>query len=176
MRIGRRGAAATLASALAARPAAARLAEATRPLPAIVFQDADGAEQRIADFAGRGLVLNLWATWCAPCVAEMPALDRAQAALAGDGIVVLPLSSDRGGRAQVEPFYRERGLRHLAMWFDPRGAAARALGARGLPTTVLVDGEGRERARLEGAAEWDEAAMLAAIRRLIAPQPGPERA
>jgi hypothetical protein len=98
----------------------------------------------------------------------MPALDRAQAALAAEGITVLALSSDRGGRAQVEPFYRERGIRQLGLWLDPRGAAGRALGVRGLPTTIIVDRQGRERARLEGAAEWDQPAMLAAIRRLVA--------
>jgi len=176
MRIGRRPAlAATLAAALPARQAAAvgGLVEATRPLPAdLVFTDAEGTAKRIADFAGRGLVINLWATWCAPCVAEMPALDRTQASLAADGILVLPLSSDRGGRGQVEPFYRDRGLQHLRIWLDPRGAAARLLGARGLPTTVIVDREGVERARLEGAAEWDTPAMLAAIRRLVGPRAG----
>jgi len=174
-RIGRRPVlAATLAAALPARQAAAAggLVEATKPLPAdLTFTDADGTPKRVADFAGHGLVLNLWATWCAPCVAEMPALDRTQAALAADGILVLPLSSDRGGRGQVEPFYRERGLQHLRVWLDPRGAAARALGARGLPTTVIVDREGVERGRLEGAAEWDTPAMLAAIRRLVGPVP-----
>lgn len=183
-RIGRRPLlAATLAAALPARQAAALggLVEATRPLPAFTFTDADGAAKRVADFAGQGLVINLWATWCAPCVAEMPALDRTQAALAQDGILVLPLSSDRGGRGQVEPFYRERGLQHLRVWLDPRGAATRALGARGLPTTVVVDRDGVEQARLEGAAEWDTPAMLAAIRRLVgsvaAPVPAPlERA
>lgn len=138
-----------------------------RPAPEFSFTDAEGKPHTAADFAGKGLVVNLWATWCPPCVAEMPALDRAQAALAEEGVVVLALSSDRGGRAQVEPFYRERGIRHLGIWLDPRGAAARALGARGLPTTVVLDRQGRERARLEGAAEWDRPEMLTAIRRLV---------
>jgi thiol-disulfide isomerase/thioredoxin len=146
-----------------------KLAESPpRPLPEFSFTDAEGKLHGLADFAGRGLLINLWATWCPPCVAEMPALDRAQAALAAEGIAVLALSSDRGGRAQVEPFYRERGIRQLGLWLDPRGAAGRALGVRGLPTTIIVDRQGRERARLEGAAEWDQPAMLAAIRRLVA--------
>jgi thiol-disulfide isomerase/thioredoxin len=164
----------TLAAALPARKASAagRLAPAEpRALPDLTFLDAEGAPHGLAEFAGRGLLINLWATWCPPCVAEMPALDRAQAALEADGIAVLALSSDRGGRAQVEPFYRDRGIRRLGLWLDPRGAAGRALGVRGLPTTIIVDRQGQERARLEGGAEWDQPAMLAEIRRLVGPLP-----
>jgi thiol-disulfide isomerase/thioredoxin len=169
---------ATLAAALPVRQAGAdgrrKLVETEpAPPPPFAFTDAEGKEHGAADFAGRGLVVNLWATWCLPCIAEMPALDRAQARLSDEGVLVLALSSDREGRAKVEPFYRDRGIRHLGLWFDPRGAAQRALGARGLPTTVIIDRKGRERARLEGAAEWDTPEMLAAIRRLVGP-PAPE--
>lgn len=169
---------ATLATATAPRQAAAaggdgglsklRPTPEGRPLPeGLVFQDAEGRETRFDAFRGRGMVVNFWATWCPPCVAEMPALDRAHAALARDGIEVLALSSDRGGRAQVEPFYARTGLRHLAMWFDARGATGRALGIRGLPTTLILDRRGLEVARAEGEAEWDHPEMLAAIRRLV---------
>lgn len=158
-----------------ARPAAAsrttgieKLREGTRPAAAIAFTDADGREHTLADFAGRGLVINFWATWCPPCVAEMPALDRLHAMLAGEGVSVLALSSDRGGRAQVEPFYARVAIRHLAIWLDPRGAAGRAMGVRGLPTTVIVDRRGMERARLDGEAEWDAPPLVAAVRRLTA--------
>ena len=140
---------------------------APRPLPEFSFTDAEGKAKGAADFAGRGLVINFWATWCGPCVEEMPALDRTQAALAADGVVVLALSSDRGGRSAVEPFFVRTGVRHLGLWLDPRGAAARAFGVRGLPTTVVVDRQGQERARLEGAAEWDAPEMLAALRRMM---------
>jgi thiol-disulfide isomerase/thioredoxin len=139
-----------------------------RALPdGLAFQDAEGRETRFEAFRGRGLIVNFWATWCPPCVAEMPALDRAHAALARDGIEVLALSSDRGGRAQVEPFYARTGLRHLGIWLDGRGAVGRALGIRGLPTTLVLDRRGQEVARLEGEAEWDRPEMLAAIRRLV---------
>jgi thiol-disulfide isomerase/thioredoxin len=155
----------------AARAAAGveRLREATRPMPAFTFQDAEGAEKTLADFPGQGLVINLWATWCPPCVAEMPALERLAKTLAAERIAVLPLSSDRGGRAVVEAFYQRVGLTGLGIWLDPRGAAARAMGARGLPTTVIVDRQGQERARLEGDAAWDTAPFVAAIRRLVGP-------
>ena len=133
----------------------------------LVFLDADGAETRFDAFRGKGLVVNFWATWCPPCVAEMPALDRAHAALATDRIEVLALSSDRGGKAQVAPFYARTAVRNLAIWLDPRGAAGRAFGVRGLPTTLVLDRNGREVARMEGEAEWDRPEILAAIRRLV---------
>ncbi|MCI0754502.1 TlpA family protein disulfide reductase [Teichococcus vastitatis] len=133
-----------------------------RPLPDFSFTDAGGTEKRVADFAGRPLLINLWATWCAPCVAEMPALDRAQQALA-EGWTVLALSSDRGGAPVVQGFYGRTGVKALGLWLDPRGAAARALGARGLPTSVIVNAQGQEVARLEGAAAWDHPEWLATL-------------
>jgi thiol-disulfide isomerase/thioredoxin len=159
----------------AARAAAGieRLREATRPLPAFTFLDAEGAEKSLADFPGQGLVINLWATWCPPCVAEMPALERLARSLAADRIAVLPLSSDRGGKAVVEAFYQRVGLSGLGIWLDPRGAAARAMGARGLPTTIIVDRQGQERARLEGDAAWDTPPFVAATRRLVGPVAAP---
>jgi thiol-disulfide isomerase/thioredoxin len=168
-------AAATLIQAgLPGRPAMAaphglnRLREADAALPALSFTNAEGRAHALADFAGRGLVINLWATWCPPCVAEMPALDRLAAALERENIQVLPLSSDRGGRDVVQAFYERTRVQTLRVWLDPRGAAARALGARGLPTTIIVDRGGRERARLEGDAAWDAPEFIAAIRRLTA--------
>ena len=132
-----------------------------------VFFDGEGAEKRVGDFAGQGLVLNLWATWCVPCVAEMPALQAMAQALAGDRIAVLPLSSDRGGAATVRKFYEQHDIRGLGVWLDPKGEAARAWGARGLPTTLIVDRGGREVARLEGAIDWASAEALATLRRLV---------
>ncbi|MDJ0386677.1 TlpA disulfide reductase family protein [Roseomonas sp. E05] len=141
-----------------------------KALPAFTFTDAEGAEKTVADFAGHPLLINLWATWCPPCVAEMPALDRAQAALAGAGWKVLALSSDRAGKPVVEAFFARAEVKNLGVWLDPRGAAARALGARGLPTSVIVNRQGQEVARLEGAAAWDDPAMLSVLRDLAGPE------
>ena len=137
-------------------------------LPDLHFNGADGAPHTTADYAGRGVVMNFWATWCVPCVAEMAALDELARQVAGAGIAVLALSSDRGGTPVVERFYRERGIRSLPVLLDPRGEAARALGARGIPTTLLIDGAGRERARMEGAADWAAPDSITAIRNAIA--------
>ncbi|WP_245615081.1 TlpA family protein disulfide reductase [Muricoccus aerilatus] len=161
----------TLGAGLLPRPARGQPAgtlreDGPKPLPAFVLTDPEGARREVPSFAGKGLVLNLWATWCPPCVEEMPALDRLAAALAAEDILVIPASSDRGGRPVVEGFYAKAGVRNLGVWLDPNSAATRALGARGLPTTVLIDRLGRERARLEGAAAWDGAALLADVRRL----------
>jgi len=137
-----------------------------KALPAFALTDPDGARREVPSLAGKGIVLNLWATWCPPCVEEMPALDRLAALLAAEDILVIPASSDRNGRAIVEPFYARTGVKNLGIWLDPGSAATRALGARGLPTTVLIDRLGRERARLEGGAAWDSGALLADVRRL----------
>ena len=150
----------------AAQPRVPEHFDPPRTLPDFAFFDAEGREHTVAAFAGEVLVINLWATWCPPCVAEMPTLDRLQEILGGIGVRVLALSQDRGGAAVVERFYARTGVRHLGIWLDPRGAAARALGARALPTTLIVDRTGREAMRLLGEAEWDAPEMLRLIRRI----------
>ena len=132
--------------------------------PAFKFLTADGTERTLAEYAGQGVVLNFWATWCVPCVAEMPALDALARTGARERIAVLPLSSDRGGAAAVERFYKEKGIAALPVLLDPRGDAARAFGVRGIPTTVIIDRTGQDRGRLEGAADWSSPAALLALR------------
>jgi thiol-disulfide isomerase/thioredoxin len=136
--------------------------------PDIDFILADGRTQRLADLAGRGMLINLWATWCVPCVEEMPALAVLSKTLAPDDIAVLPLSSDRGGASAVAAFYEQHNISALPVLLDPKGAAARAFKARGIPTSVIIDKQGRERARLEGSADWSAPAAAAAVRRLVA--------
>ncbi|MGE0717919.1 MAG: TlpA disulfide reductase family protein [Alphaproteobacteria bacterium] len=144
-------------------------ADPPRPAPPVAFQDATGADRSFADFRGKVLVVNLWATWCAPCIRELPAIDRLRRKVAAEGVVVLAISSDRGGARQVEPFLRKHGVEGLGLWLDPKGAVPRAFGARGLPTTIVIDREGREVGRLEGDAEWDGEAALALLRHYLGP-------
>ena len=154
----------------AQRPALGRwrVAATPSPLPPLAFVDSAGATRGLAEWRGRVVLLNLWATWCAPCVEEMPALDRLQARLGGEGFEVIALAGDRQGEAIVRPFVAKLGLAHLALYLDPPGAASRALAVRGLPTTLLVDRAGAELARLEGAGDWDGPALEAPIRRALA--------
>ena len=125
-----------------------------RKLDDLRWQAADGSPVSLSDFAGKGVVLNLWATWCVPCVREMPALDALAQAVASAGVVVLPLSSDRGGAAAVQQFYDQRGIKRLPVMLDPHSTVAEALNVRGIPTTLLIDKQGQEVGWLEGAVDW----------------------
>lgn len=140
------------------------------PAPALSFQDGAGRMHRLAEFLGKGVVLNLWATWCPPCVAEMPALDQLASRVANQGIVVLPVSSDRGGAAQVRAFYDSHGIEHLPIWLDPDGTALHSLKLEGIPTTLIINHAGRIAGRLEGAINWaapDAVPLLARITRSV---------
>ncbi len=139
-----------------------------RPLPALAFADGDGRPLTAEAWRGRVVLLNLWATWCVPCVEEMPALDRLQARLGGPDFEVVALALDRQGIAVVKPFVERLKLARLALYLDPTGATTRALGARGLPTSLLIDREGSELGRVEGAADWDGAALERVLRAAIA--------
>jgi thiol-disulfide isomerase/thioredoxin len=134
-----------------------------RPVPELTFFDEAGNEVMLADFAGDVVVLNLWATWCAPCRREMPSLDRLQAALGEDGLRVIALSLDRGDVAKVRAFFEELEIANLAIYRDPQARAGRELGAPGLPTTIVIDRTGQEVGRLLGPAEWDSDEAFAVI-------------
>ena len=135
-------------------------AKELKPVPAVQFMDETGRVMTLEDFRGRVVVLNLWATWCTPCVAEMPMLDRLQKQLEGKDAEVVALSIDRGGQQAVKEFYERIGVKRLKIYVDPTMRAQTGLGTLGLPTTLIIDREGRERGRLMGAAEWDNAAAV----------------
>jgi thiol-disulfide isomerase/thioredoxin len=137
------------------------------PAPALAFTTRAGEAESLAAFRGRLVLVNLWATWCVPCVEEMPALDRLQAKLGSD-LAILAVSEDRQGAAAVEPFLAQHGVKNLAIELDPKSAATDAFGVQGLPASFLIGGDGMIIGKLVGAAKWDEPAMLAILQRYIA--------
>jgi thiol-disulfide isomerase/thioredoxin len=143
------------------------LHDEARPPIEEAFRDEGGGEVRISDFAGKVVLVNLWATWCAPCRAEMPSIDRLAAGMAGEELAVVPLSTDRFGPERIRSFYDEIGVEHLRIYQDRRSEVARAAGAMGLPVTLILDRDGREIARLTGDAEWDSPEARAFLARLI---------
>jgi thiol-disulfide isomerase/thioredoxin len=162
-----------LATSPASAPTAASastfmLLATPRPLPELRFTDAGGRKLTLGDFRGRLVLLNLWATWCVPCRKEMPALDRLEARLGGPGFEVVALSIDRKGLSAVQPFYQELGLKALRIYLDRSGEAADKLGTPGLPTTLLINGAGRELGRAIGPAEWDSPPVEALVRKYLA--------
>ena len=126
-----------------------------KPVAEFPFNDANGADLTLGDWKGRVVLLNLWATWCAPCRHEMPGLDRLQAELGGDDFEVVALSVDRKGKGPSAKFLEEVGAKSLGLYFDDSGKAFFEMRARGLPATYLIDREGRLVGRLVGPAEWD---------------------
>ncbi len=143
---------------------------------AVPFHMGDETERTLGQYRGSPLVVNFWATWCAPCVREMPALDRLSAEVADDGIRVFALSEDRGGGPIVERFYAKNGIRHLPVMIDRGGKVVRALTTPGLPMTVLIDAKGREVGRVVGVAEWDAEETIAFLRGCLAAGGKPDSA
>jgi thiol-disulfide isomerase/thioredoxin len=133
-------------------------------LPQAVLLDADDAEHSLTDYRGKWVVLNFWATWCAPCREEMPSLDRLQAAM--PELAVVPVATGRNAVEGIERFYAEAGVTLLPVLRDPKSDLARGMAVMGLPVTVILNPEGQEVARLIGDAEWDSdnaKAVLAAL-------------
>ena len=141
-----------------------------RAIADIAFEDADGNKRTLAQFRGKAVLLNVWATWCGPCRKEMPALDRLQAKLGSDDFQVVALSIDRGGVAAVKSFYDEIDVRSLGINVDSTTDAQAKLGVVGVPTTLLIDREGREVARYTGPADWDGPSVAATIQRYLPPR------
>jgi thiol-disulfide isomerase/thioredoxin len=131
-------------------------------VPAVSFKTLDGAVVGLDSFHGRPLVLNFWATWCVPCVKELPQLEQLAASQPAHGVAVIAVSADRGGAAAVRPFLARHPLTHLQILLDPGSDAVHLLGTVGFPTTLIIDAAGRVRGRLEGPAAWGGAAGLVA--------------
>ena len=138
--------------------AALKVADAPRPLPPLAFKDKDGADIGLDRFKGKVVLLNLWATWCAPCKKEMPALNTLQGQKGGEDFEVVAVSLDFGPADKPRKFLADIGADKLSFYADPTGKLLPTFQkidrATGLPTTLLIDREGCEMAHLPGPAEW----------------------
>jgi len=159
-----------LAANAFSEPTSIPLLDAPRALPKISFSDQSGNTVTLDKWAGKVVLLNIWATWCTPCRIEMPTLDNLQQKLGGDRFDVVALSIDEAGLSVVERFYEEIGIENLEIFIDPSYTAARELKAIGLPTTILIDTQGRELGRLVGPAEWDTPEFIAFFEEVVATQ------
>ncbi|HEU0222000.1 MAG TPA: TlpA disulfide reductase family protein [Paracoccaceae bacterium] len=135
---------------------------------AAAFIGEDGAERTLAADRGRLVLLNFWATWCAPCREEMPALNALQKTLGGPDFAVLTVATGRNSPAAMRKFFAEHGIDALPLHADPKAALGREAGVLGLPVTLILDREGREIGRLTGGADWNAPEAHALIERLIA--------
>jgi len=136
-----------------------------QPAPDTIFNDPDGGEASLADFRGAPVLVNLWATWCAPCVKELPTLDALSRRHAADGSIgIVAVSQDMAPQGSVRVFLDRLRLAELGAYHDPKMALSGALGAEVLPTTILFDKDGREVWRYVGDLDWtsEEAARLLA--------------
>lgn len=134
------------------------------PLADVELLDAQDAPKSMADYHGKWVVLNFWATWCAPCRHEMPSLDRLQAAL--PDIAVVPVATGRNAVPGIEKFYADAEIAHLPILRDPKSELSRSASVMALPVTLILNPQGEEVARLIGDAEWDSdsaKAILAAL-------------
>lgn len=136
-----------------------------RAINDLEFSDSRGNSIRLSDMKGRHVLLNVWATWCPPCRKEMPALDRLKPILENDtDITVVALSVDRVSFEQLRAFYSTDGLKNLALYRGDEQTVMGALANGGLPTTLLLDHQGQEVARLIGPTEWDAPDVIASLK------------
>ncbi len=124
------------------------------PVPDFTFETGDGATKSLADFHGKVVLLNIWATWCVPCREEMPQLNALQSDLGGGDFQVVPVNIDRGGPDKARKFLNETSATDLTLYTDPSGKLFSTLKAVGMPTTLLIGRDGKELGRLVGPADW----------------------
>lgn len=142
---------------------------APTPVPDASFTDPDGGTHALSDYRGKVVLLNFWATWCAPCREEMPSLDRLQTEMGGDDFAVVAIAAGHNPPPAVKKFMAEEKITALPVLLDPRQALSRKMGVLGMPVTVLIDRDGNEIARLIGGADWASDAARALITQATAP-------
>jgi len=140
------------------------------PITDVPFFDKNNDEVRLSDYMGTPLVMNFWATWCPPCVAEMPALDRLKDLLADSGIDVLAIDEDRDGAELTAKFYKANQITNLDILIDRKTALIKAAGISALPTTLFIDADGNEIATVIGETEWDSSEVVAFVKACLLPE------
>jgi thiol-disulfide isomerase/thioredoxin len=133
-----------------------------------IFTTPEGQEKTLADWQGKHVMLNFWATWCAPCRKEMPALDALQGEFGGDAFEVVTVATGRNSLPGITRFFEEENITRLPILLDPNQALAREMAVLGLPITVILDPDGNEIARLRGDADWASGSARAIVAALIA--------
>jgi len=144
-----------------------QVASGTRPRPEATWKDGNGKTVSLKDFGGKVVLVNFWATWCAPCVRELPSIDRLAATLDGEEFKVVAINIDRGGKPVAHKMVRRLKLKNLDLYLDRENTAVRGFGVRQMPTTYVFDRKGREVGKLEGGAEWDEPEAVAVVKYFI---------
>jgi thiol-disulfide isomerase/thioredoxin len=139
-----------------------------KPLPDIAFADGDGKPLKLSDWKGRVVLINLWATWCAPCRKEMPDLAKLQQELGSGQFEVVAISVDRKGAEASSAFLKETGADALKLYVEPTTRIVSELQSAGLPATILVDRQGRELGRLLGPAHWAAPEAIALVKEALA--------
>lgn len=137
------------------------------PATNAAFQDADGNEVNFSDFQGKVILVNLWATWCAPCIKEMPDLNALQNSLGGENFEVVLISQNSDGIESSLEFLETNSITHLTTYIDSNRNIARSLKSNVLPTSILINAEGQEVGRLIGPAEWNSGDAQALINYFI---------
>ena len=132
-----------------------------------VITDAEGNEFTLADWGGKYVVLNFWATWCAPCRKEMPALDALQAELGSESFEVVTIATGKNPLPAITKFFDENGIENLPILLDPKTELSRGMSALGLPVTMILHPNGLEIARMQGDAEWSGESAIAVLRALM---------
>ena len=132
------------------------------------FTSEDGRQITLSDYEGQIVVLNFWATWCAPCRKEMPHLSALQTQMGGDALQVVTVATGRNPRPAMERFLSEIGVDNLPLHTDERQALARSMGVLGLPATIILDRDGQELARMQGEADWSSDSAVAILTALLA--------
>lgn len=170
------GANPALADSTAARAAlqgpmqALALHDAPKALPDVPLEDLAGQAADLSPYRGQWVVLNFWATWCAPCREELPGLARLGAAMEGQGLAVVTIATGPNPKPAIQRFLAENGLEgRFPVLCDPRSRFAHGLGIMGLPVTLILNPEGQEVGRLMGEAAWDSAEAEALLTALMAP-------